>query len=73
MTQLFECVDGPYRGYIVSMDDNENRVQVRDLAGKLQPEWYEVDPSNGGVSLSWAPPERSRSLLHSAEPVRLSS
>ena len=58
MMQLFECVDGPYRGFFVTVDSNENRIQVRDLAGKMQPEWYEVDGSDGGVSLIWAPAEK---------------
>lgn len=55
MTQLFECVDGPYRGFIVSLDPGQNRVQVRDLAGKMAPEWYEVDASVGAASLVWLP------------------
>ena len=55
MTQLFECVDGPYRGFIVSADSNQNTVHVRDLAGRMPPEWYEVDRSDGNVSLVWMP------------------
>jgi hypothetical protein len=55
MTQLFECVDGPYRGFIVTVDDDQNRVQVRDLAGKMAPEWYEIDRTIGGPSLVWLP------------------
>jgi hypothetical protein len=55
MTQLFECVDGPYRGFIVTLDDDQSRVQVRDLAGKMAPEWYEIDRSVGGASLVWLP------------------
>ena len=65
MTQFFECVDGPYRGFIVTADDNQEKVQVRDLAGKMKPEWYEIDAS-GGVSLVWAP-------ARSAEPLQLTS
>ena len=53
MTQLFECVDGPYRGFIVTVDSDQNTVQVRDLAGRMPPEWYEVNRSDGGVSLVW--------------------
>jgi hypothetical protein len=54
MTQLFECIDGPYRGFIVTVADNDHRVEVRDLAGRLPPEWYDVDRNAPGVrSLTW--------------------
>jgi hypothetical protein len=57
MTQLFECIDGPYRGFIVTVAENQHKVQVRDLAGAMQPEWYEIDSSNGrsAPSLIWVP------------------
>jgi hypothetical protein len=60
MTQLFECIDGPYRGFIVSVADHQHKVQVRDLAGAMQPEWYEVASSEGrsAPSLMWVPASR---------------
>lgn len=77
MTQLFECVDGPYRGFIVTVGDNDRRVQVRDLAGRMQPEWYEIESSDGGVSLIWVPSEKlvvsSRASLPSHDEARLPS
>ncbi len=61
MTQLFECLDGPYRGFIVTVADGQDRIQVQDLARTMRPEWYEVDPSDGveGTSLIWVPAERA--------------
>jgi hypothetical protein len=54
MTQLFECIDGPYRGFIVSVAENQRRIEVRDLAGRMQPEWYEVDAAGSGAAhLLW--------------------
>ena len=67
MTQLFECIDGPYRGFIVTVGDNQTRIQVRDLAGTMQPEWYEIDPTDGGASLIWIAAEHP-SVARSSHP-----
>jgi hypothetical protein len=52
MTKLFECIDGPYRGFIVAVADNQSRVEVRDIAGRMPPEWYEIS-GDRSMSLVW--------------------